>query len=252
MNNNIQKPVTADINRDFNHGIDLYNLIGQKKCRKKLLIQLNQYLVDKAEGKSPAIEPILFVGRTATTVARAYSNSFGNSQFFEVEASCLGMGMGTSDFFQRGNEFTTYFLRRVEHLSNWYVNSIVELVQNRELHTPCIPGFKEAEVLDFNRLMIFSAQDISSLNVGILNSIDIVCHLQNYSASEILEILKQRIRILGWNIQNTEMLRSITAVSANDVDRAIRMLHWTYRSARASGSDTLETKHLNNALHLMQ
>ena len=251
MNNETQKTVTTDINRDFNRDVNLYNLIGQKKCKKMLLTQLHQFLNDKAEHRNPEIEPILLVGKTATTLARAYSNSFGNSEFFEAESSYFGMGMSSSDFYLQGNEFSTYFLRHIEYLHNWYMNSVVQLIRDKEIHTLQMPGVTNPDVLYYNRLLIFSTQNVSGVEMGIMDGIGVVCHLENYSDSEILEILKQRVNILNWDIE-IELLKSIVIVAGGNVDMAIRTLLWTYRAARAAGSDALVTKHLNSALHMLQ
>lgn len=79
----------------------------------------------------------------------------------------------------------------------------------------------------------------------------LVCQMQPYVADEIVGILRQRIRQLGWTVEES-CLEPIAARAFGTPRIAIRLLESVQRTARAEGAASIEQGHLLRTVKLEQ
>jgi len=246
------KHVATDISA-FDKFVNLTNYIGNSQAVKKLQIVLDQHYWNKTQGRSNSkINSIMLIGSNTTTLAKAYSNSFGNLEFFECEACNFGMGQAPCDFFQQGNEFSTYFVKGIEQVPGYSIYGLVRILKDSTLLLPPVPGIRKQQKIKFNRLVILSARELDLINSEVFKYIDVYCYLKPIEKEEIYKILEQKIQILNWSVQSRAILKAIAEACNNDVNIAVQILDWAYRSARANGRDLITTADLYNTLHLLE
>lgn len=79
----------------------------------------------------------------------------------------------------------------------------------------------------------------------------LVCQMQPYSSDEIAAILRQRVRQLGWQVDEA-CFEAIAARSFGTPRIAIRLLESAYRTARSEGGTLVDYGHLLRTLSLEQ
>ncbi len=79
----------------------------------------------------------------------------------------------------------------------------------------------------------------------------LVCQMQPYSSEEIAAILRQRVRQLGWQVDEACFV-AIAVRSFGTPRIAIRLLESAYRTARAEGGTLVDFGHLLRTLSLEQ
>jgi Holliday junction DNA helicase RuvB len=79
----------------------------------------------------------------------------------------------------------------------------------------------------------------------------LVCQIQPYSSEEIAAILRQRVRQLGWQVDEACFV-AIAVRSFGTPRIAIRLLESAYRTARAEGGTLVDFGHLVRTLSLEQ
>ncbi len=107
--------------------------------------------------------------------------------------------------------------------------------------------------MPFNSQLLLSTKEENNINPAIRNNIHIICKLEDYTQQDIYDILLQRVKFLGWEMDKYyKILEHISTISLEDVKFALNILSWTIRCAIAEGRDILTEKDLNKALHIMQ
>ena len=255
--NNIQKIISTDTQGDFLRDVSLWNLIGNSTVNQ-LKVLVESYHNDKSLGRNPKYPHVVFVGKKGsgrTTLAHAYANSMGASEVFRAEGSTLSLGgQDISMYLEKGSQFSAYLIQNSERLS-FYCNSvIVPALQQNVLIVRDPMNRKEASREYFDRLMMFACEDATKINPQIVNNVTLTCYVGQYSQSDILQILNQRLDYLNWSIienQKVEILNTIKDVSNCDISLAIKILGWMYKSSRALNEETMTLKHLNMSLRLL-
>ena len=249
-----EKTIATNVQSDFLTDTSLWSLTGNEKSVRKLRVTANQYHIDRSENRNPSISPVIFVGiggSGRSTFAHAYSNALACDNCFQTNGSSLAMGgHDIVEFFQQGTEFSSYLINYADQLSTYCANIISMMVKDRILMVPEIMGRRKASMEPFNKLIMFSVRDLLQVDSEIIRNVDMQIYLNDYSSTEIYKILQQRVKYLGWAVENNDLLQNIAEVSFQTISIAIKTLAWTYRCARASGEEVLTAKHLNQALHL--
>jgi hypothetical protein len=242
--------LSNDTKTTFDKDVSLFSMIGQDQARKLLLTWINSYYVNRSENKEYKTGSILLIGRTATTLARALSNSFGNMAFHYVEGSYLGNGISYDEYFMEGDSLTTCFIHQAERCKQWLLPEFHRILHEGIVRQPEKIGVVQEQYFPIDKLIIFSAYDEKSMDEHLVDSVDVVCHLKKYSLDEVQRILRQRIQYLNLQTENS-IIDTITNLAQGDVKLAIRILDWTNRCSKANGEMILRVKYLNLALHLL-
>jgi hypothetical protein len=243
--------LSQDTKTNFDKDVSLFTMIGQDQARKLLLTWINSYYVNRSENKESRIGSILLIGRTATTLARAMSNSFGNTSFHFVEGFYLSNGISYDEYFLEGDSLTTCFIHQAEKCKPWLLPEFHRILHEGIVRQPEKIGVTQEQYHPFDKLIIFSAYDDKSMDPHFVDSVDVVCRLHKYSAEEVYRILKQRVLYLKLETEDN-ILETIRDITQGDVKLAIRILDWTNRCSKAEGEIILRVKHLNLALHFLK
>lgn len=254
MSSKTEKKLSTDINANFDDEISLYNIVGRKNTVQKLRIIREGIFNSISNGQIPQLEPILFVGKSASTYARAYSNSIGNLEFHEAYGSMIYNGGASFDnFLTQGGDSSTYYLRDIDKLIPYCINLLYKLLKYKILHISSFYDKSLEKNIPFNSLLLLSAQEEDKINPAIRNNINIVCKLEEYTQQDIYNILIQRVKFLGWGVDwKYKVIEHIATISMEDVIFALNLLSWTIRCALSEGRDILTEKDLNKALHILQ
>ena len=240
----------VDVHGDFAENVDLHHVIGQRKTVQKLQMAISQSQWDVLEGREETFRSLFLSGKTSDTLARACSNSLGNT-YYEVHAELIGMGLDIGDFFLQGSQCSTYHLKDVDRLSRWAIHRVSLILKDRVLSVPEIVGRRKERKVPYDRFLILSSHNHDSVHPSIMENIDVYCFLEEYSRDDILAILSQRAGYLKWSIESPKILEAIADVCKNNVGLAIDLLSWTHRCARSRGEHILKIADLNRALHLL-
>ncbi len=253
MRKKVKNSCAIDVNGNFDSQVSLFNITGQKKTIDKLMIIREEICHAHMTGKHKYYEPILIIGPTSSTIARAFANSIGSLEYFEMYGSLLySGGEGLETHLCQGSNLSAYLIKEIDRLSAFCISKIYKLIIDNVIHIAAIPGISEEREIPFNKLLILSAKDESKVSSVLLDQINIVCRLVSYSQKDIYDILNQRITYLGWKIEHDKMLEHIASISQGKVRLAIDILAWIHRCAIAEGREHLTIKDLNRALHLLQ
>jgi hypothetical protein len=242
--------LSQDTKTTFDKDVSLFTMVGQDQARKLLLTWINSYYVNHSENKDSRIGSVLLIGRTATTLARALSNSFGNTSFHFVEGIYLSNGIGYDEYFMEGDSLTTCFIHQAEKCKQWLLPEFHRILHEGILRQPEKIGYSQEQFHPVDKLIIFSAYDDKSMDTHLVDSMDVVCRLKKYSAEEVQRILKQRIQYLNLQTEKS-VFETITNIAQGDVKLAIKILLWTDRCSKADGELVIKVKHLNSVLHLL-
>jgi hypothetical protein len=242
--------LSHDTKTTFDKDVSLFSMIGQDQARKLLLTWINSYYVNRSENKEYKTGSILLIGRTATTLARAMSNSFGNTSFHFVEGIYLSNGIGYDEYFMEGDNLTTCFVHQVEKCKQWLLPEFHRILHEGILRQPEKIGYSQEQYHPFDKLIIFSAYDEKSMDSHLVDSMDVVCRLKKYSAEEVHRILKQRVLYMKLETENS-IIDTITNLAQGDVKLGIKILLWADRCSKADGELVIKVKHLNSVLHLL-
>ena len=255
MKNNKITHKNTDIEGNFLQDTSLWTVIGNELVVNRLKVLLTSYLNDKSEGRGPNIQPIVFHGSKGTgrtVLAHAYAYSMGASQVFVENGATINMGgADISAFLSQGDQFASYLIFNSEHLTPYPKHILFNSIKNKKLITYELWDRSNRKEEPFHRLIMFNTSDISKLGEEITKRA-VVCSLQGYSNSQLLQILKQRTCYLNWQLESEEVLENIVRVCNGSVSLAISILGWSYKTTRSKGKYVISTKDLNDAFHFLQ
>jgi len=248
--------IIQDFNTAFDEDICLSTLLGQVKAVSMLEASISQHYWDISEGICRYLPPILLCGKHSKhTVARAAANTIGCLEFIELSSLLVGAGATLTNCFECENDaFKAYHLSDIDRLPVYWTNQLFDLIQKRiiTIFDPFDP--QNPKVKECRGLIILSCSDITKVNPVIVKKLKPVIHLLDYTEGDIKQILAQRIRFykLQFN-ENDEpdLLNIVPKLVAGNVELAIEILDWAYRSARSDGQYTIATHNLNRSLHFL-
>lgn len=243
--------ITRDINRTFCQDISLHTLIHQQQAKSMLLTAIDYFYTERSNGNNPKYPTILMIGKTATTIAHAASNSFGNSSVHAVEGAYLGNGVGLDEFLLERDPSTTYYIHRIEQMNKWLNPELSRVINQGTVRQPEKVGLSEEKLHPFDKLIICSVHDLGSMDDHLVDSFDVVCRMTEYTPEAVCRILEQRLAYLSWETEPS-IPATIAGLTQGDVKMAIRILRWSYQCARIDGNDVIKAKNLNKALHKLK
>jgi Holliday junction resolvasome RuvABC ATP-dependent DNA helicase subunit len=243
--------VAIDINKSFNQDISLHNLIHSEQVKKVLVASVDHYYAERSSGKTREYPMILLIGKTATTISHAVSNTFGNTGVKCMEGSYFSRGVGLDEFLMHGDSFCTYYIHRLEQMNDWLKPEISRILNDRCVREPEKVGVTQERYHDFGSLLICSTYNVDAMDEHLLDSFDVICKLSVYDQNSVSRILQQRLKYMGWKAEPS-VPTTIADLSGGDVKLAINALKWTYRFSRIEGDEVFKVKHLNKALHLLK
>lgn len=240
----------SDINTEFWKDISLYRLIGQQQAQKTLMTWIDDYYYSDLSSSNKKIGAVLIVGQTASTVARAFSNSYGNTDFRYCEGVYLGNGLCYSEFFLAGSDYASYFIHQVERCNPYLFPEFSRIVNDHILREPERIGIQQEQRHFYNRLIIFSTHNLEMCDNHLIDSMDLVLELKPYSLQDIKAIINQRLCYMKINAEDRNIVDVIASVSNGNPKIAIDLLRWAFRCCRAKGHNKLKECHVNQALRL--
>jgi Holliday junction resolvasome RuvABC ATP-dependent DNA helicase subunit len=243
--------IAIDINKSFIQDITLHTLIQGRQVKNILISMVDYFFAERASGNNPDYPMILLTGQTATTVAHAISNSFCNQVVHSAEGSFISRGVGFDEFLLQGDPSSTYYIHGLEKLNEWCKPELSRILNSRIVREPEKVGVTKEQYHEFKSLLICSTHNVDLLDDHLLDSFDFVCRLSEYNQDSVLQILKQRLKYMGWRAEPS-VPKTIADLAKGDVKLAINVLKWTYRCSRSKDDDLLRITHLNTALHILR
>jgi Holliday junction resolvasome RuvABC ATP-dependent DNA helicase subunit len=246
-----------DVDENFLKDVSLWSVVGHAKSVSRLRVLCDYYLNSRSESMKARISHVMLVGRRGsgrTVLAHAYANSLGCSDVYEAEGSTLSLGgQDISAFLQQGDIFSGYLIHNAERLSAYCASVVVPILRDNILVVRDPFNRTETSKEPFNRLLMLSCSDVGRLNQGIFRNVDEICPAEDFNDVEMLRIVNQRLDYMKWHLTDREeIVKTVVDLSNGDVSLAVRILGWSYKCAKSVGQDSVEVKHLNMALHLLQ
>ena len=235
MGKSVKKAPVSDIDGDFINDINLHRLVTPVNAVEQLKTIANYYL----SGRSIEVpSPILLVGKTSYTIARAFANTIAHIPFYETYSSSFNMGGECFEsFFEQEGQFATYYLHRVEELSAYSTNLLSKMIRNKEVIIPKIVGYREEKRMVFNKLLIMSSMDNKLVKSEILDQVKVQITIKGYSPKQIENILRQRLVYLGLRVEEEKSLKDISQSVNSNIGLAIQVLERALRCSVAGGAE---------------
>lgn len=244
--------IKADLNAEFDQHINLTNLIGQDRACQILQTIVNQHHWDTIEQARHPIKPILLYSKhSCSTVARAISNSTGNTEFVDVVGQLIGFGVSLADQLIQIGDNITYHFSDIDKMVYYYKQPLHKLARDSILKLAEVPLRHKAIEERFSGLLILSLDDETEISSTMEKHCEAVIHLSTYKDEDIMKILEQRISLYGLMLEEQEkIVDAIVNVVHQDVRLAVKLLWWSWRCCRAEGLGIITLKHLNRTLKM--
>ena len=256
MNNKIVRTEVHPIELDGE--LSLYTFIGQKRGVSILTAVANQYLTDKMEGRNPQLPTIQIQGYPQSgrrSLCLAFANTvFGTPTIEYGIGKTLSFGWDNiHNYIQTGTPSTMFFIAGAEELTNYVQTVLCKLLREHILYVP--NRFNEKyERIEFptRPLIVFSICPDSWLMPELRDVINLEIEMERYTEFELIDILKQRCKYLGWSAKTNILRYIVLKGDAYRVGRIIKILELTYQLARSCNRDILEMKDAVKAAELLK
>jgi len=104
-------------------------------------------------------------------------------------------------------------------------------------------------VYPFQNMLVVSVDEPQRLLSHVVDSFSIIIKCKPYSPEQIFAILKQRMKLVNWNMDE-----NIIAMLAklNDISLALKTVELAYRISRAESEEMITEKHVKEALRFIR
>ena len=242
---------------ELDEDLSLYSFIGQKRAVSILRAFANQYLNDKMEGRNPQLPAIQIRGYPQSgkrTLSLAFANSIFGCPVIEYGiGKTLSFGWDNiQNYIQNGTSSSVFYIDGAEELTNYVQTVLYKLLREQILYIP-IRDEQKFEKIKFSikPLIIFSISPDSWLIPELRDVINLEIEMERYTEFELLHILEQRCKYLGWSAKKNILRYIVLKGDASRVGKIIKILEMTYKIARADNRDTLEMKDAERAVELL-
>jgi len=207
-----------------------------------------------SEGRNAKLPSILICsderGLGSETLARAISSSLG-IPLKTTFGDSLKFDVNLQEFLQDASDDAAFYISDAEKLSPNMQHVLYRVLKDKMLRLTGYYGQPPQHIPFNNKLIILGTTSEISIVPALLYLFDLRVSLTSYSTDMIIQILKQRIQFLGWQIESELILDYIASEANGNPSKAVRkILQMSYVIARSEGQDVIKMEHVHTAIKL--
>lgn len=252
--NNTLKTIHTNVNEQFEQEISLWKLITHEPAVEILQRTVLCHQNDIAEGRSSKVPSIMISANTQGLGSETLARSLASSLAMPLKVgfgSAISFDYQVKDFFLDASEDTAFYIREAEKLNPSIQQNLYYVIKNQILKIPNRYGEPKEYVPFQSRLIILGTTQESVFTQSLVNIFDLRLSLTLYSHQQIVQILKQRVAFLGWQIESDAVLDFIALSSNGSPNQAVwHLLQTAYTIMRSESKDVMEMKHVTIARSL--
>ena len=251
------KVIRTNVNcPELQDDLSLWKIAGQESIIEILKNTVLSYFADKEIGRDVQLPSIILSGLPGLgrrTIARALINSLGITDCRECLGRTVGMGgEATIDVFENAADNSSIFVQGGEAASRFVQETFYKLLTTNKIYIPEKLSCTRT-IIEFDKrpLVIFSCKHTSTLFPELMDVFDLHLTLTNYSPDEIVQILSQRKKWLGWKCENDEVLKMIAEKAEGNPGQSMKLFQMAYTISRAKDKDIMDVEDVEKAVGLL-
>lgn len=206
------KPAGTDVNQI--RITSLSHIRGQPQVVEQLQLHLSAHFNMRATAKSPpSFGPVLLAGPPGTgktLVARAIHAELGNLQFIETNGVTLNNKAELYAVLIKANAQATVFIDEAQGLKSDAQYVLLTALSERILRVPRIASALCPHALSLAGFtMIFATTHEYLLQEALRDRMRILCRFNYYAVEDLVEIVRQYAKALGWQYESEDVLHMI-------------------------------------------
>lgn len=221
----------------FNHVIGQKNVVDALRIAVEASFNQRKRLDETLLIGPAGLGKSSFVGVVASELAVPFTEVLAQSVSNTAELNNLLMSAADG----------ILFLDEIHLLSPVQQHSLLQVLDKRRIFLSGGKTVQSVPVSDFT--LIGATTDPDGLIQPLLDRFRIVLHLDYYSQEELAEVVRQRVRPLGWNIE-PELLVEIAKRARGTPRIALRLLQSANRVCSSESGDTIKVGHLKRACEI--
>jgi holliday junction DNA helicase RuvB len=221
----------------------LSKIRGQTKVTDLLRVNLDSHFQSRSQGKPSTFGPVLLCGPSGTgksLVAKAIHAELGNTELLETNGEMLSNAYELISILVSATGNTSIFVDEAQGMSQRSMHIWLTALSERVVYLPQ-QGSKRRRVIPLENFAVLMATTHEyCLSDALRNRFRIYCRFEYYSLNDLVGILRQRCRALGWGVESDDVLMEIAKRSKKTPRIALnRNLQMAWSVCCAQGRTTI-------------
>lgn len=215
--------------------VSLYQIIPSGRGMAQSLLKT---FIDSIHIGRTHINSLLIVGKSgAKTIAGAFLRSVGMTDFNETDASLLQNVYDLHIFIcNESNE--GYIIGNIEHLAPSVIPHLYDILK-RGVFRPYNYVEKKHDYYEIRGMIIMTSKNISDVPKPILDTINYIVELEEYTTDQLELIVLQRLKYAHIDYANEHVLKNIVKYGKNNLDKCVRFMMFCIAIMQADGRQKL-------------
>lgn len=223
----------------------LSHLIGQRKVIEQVEVAL-----DAAQQDGRKFDHALMVGPPGlgkSALANVIAEEMA-AEFHEVLGQSLNSAMELNALLLSANKRDIVFIDECHEMKRDFQTALYLALDKQRIFVKTANGSPMALPINDFTLLLATTDEFCLLQ-PLRDRMKLVLRYEFYSDDELTQVLRHRIRALGWSVDD-EVLPQIAMRSRGTPRLALRLLQSCHRVARSIGESVITTEHLDRACEL--
>ena len=253
MNNHY---VGSDVNQV--EPISLSHITGQKKVIEALQVQIRAYFnIRSTTGNAnQSFGPVALVGPSGTgktLVAKAIHAELGNLRLYQTNGETINARRELFSILLDADEHTTIFIDEAQGMNSKTQHILLTAISEQFLPIKVGSARHTRGIQLKSFTLILATTHEYLLQEALRNRMRIYCRLHCYSVSDLVEIVDQRAKTLGWSYESREILWKIAERAKGTARQALnRNLQMCWQVAQNHDHDSITIADVDEAFFHMQ
>ena len=208
------------IDLDTFDDVSLWQMMPSGTGRGKSLLRV---IVDSVFNGNAKLNSLLIAGKDGLqTHGSAFIRALGIENYNQIDGSLLNSSSGLVQFFCSENN-EAYLVTNSEKLVPAIQRPIVSILKKQKFSL--YNFLKEgADVFDVPGFVVMTSRDIEKVAEPVLERIDHIVELEDYTPQQLELIVLQRLRYAHIEMENDNILQDIVKYGRNNLKQSIRFL----------------------------
>jgi Holliday junction DNA helicase RuvB len=235
----------------------LSHIIGQRQVKEVLRVSIDSHFQHRATNPDSVFGPVLLVGPSGvgkTLTAKAIHSELANLNLIETNGEFMNKGQELIDTLVISDENTTIFVDEAQSLDTEKQHILLTAISERKLYLPRNRSSRIPRTIPLAPfVLILATTHEFQLQDALRNRMRIYGRFDYYSTEDLVEILRQRIRSLGWSYESEDVLYSLASRSKQTPRLALnRNLQMSWNVASSNNRTTITMNDVVEAYRLLQ
>ena len=250
-----EKIIASDVNQF--EITSLSKIRGQKKVTDLLKVNLEAYFQSRQNDNPGSFGPVLLCGYSGTgktLVAKALHAELANLDLIETNGEMLSSSGELTSILLSATENTTLFIDECQGMNPRSQHILLTALSEKVLYVPKRGSTKTKRVIPLENFTLFLATTHEYfLQDALRNRMRIYARFEHYGLDDLIEIIRQRVLALQWDIESEQVLIEIAKRSKKTPRIALnRNLQQCWNVCSAKGKEVITMNDVVEAFKLLQ